>query len=106
MSSGTINKEIEIKETQNQDKTQDTKYNPVAKLFSNFYSRSFLNRETFYDVSNLVISFLNLPKKRTQLDMYQNMKKISFKNIDPEFQRILKQEFADAIKDFSKYFKH
>ena len=105
MSSGTVNKEVEIKETQDKKDFQDIEYNPIAKLFSKFYKRSFLNTETFYDVSNLVISFLNLPKKSTQLDLYQNGTKISFKHIDPEFQRILKQEFSDAIKDFGKYFK-
>ena len=104
MSSGTVNKEVEIKETQNEKKFQENEYNPIAKLFSKFYKRSFLNNETFYDVSNLVISFLNLPKKSTQLDLYQHGTKIAFKNIDPEFQRILKLEFASAMRGFSKYF--
>jgi len=105
MSSGTVNKEVDIKETQNKKEIQDTAYNPIAKLFSKFYKRSFLNNETYYDVSNLVISFLNLPKKSSQLDFYQNGTNIPFRNIDPEFQTILRQEFADAMRDFSKYFK-
>ena len=58
MSSGIVNEEIEIKETQNEKELQDIPYNPIAKLFSKFYSRSFLNREIFYDVSKLVITFL------------------------------------------------
>ena len=105
MSSGIVNEEVEIKETQNEKELQDIPYNPIANLFSKFYSRSFLNREIFYDVSKLVITFLNLSKQSAPVDLYPNGTKISFKNIDPEFQRILKQEFADAIKDFSRYFK-
>ena len=105
MSSGTVNKEVDIKETQKDKEIQESAYNPITKLFSKFYKRSFLTTETYYDVSNLVISFLNLPKKSTQLDLYQNGTKVSFRNIDPEFQRILKQEFADAMRDFSRYFK-
>ena len=105
MSSGIVNEEVEIKDTQNEKEIQDIPYNPVAKLFSKFYSRSFLNRELFYDVSKLVITFLNLSKQNPPIDLYPNGTKISFKSIDPEFQKILKQEFADAMKDFSKYFK-
>ena len=42
MSSGTVNKEVDVKETQNKKEIQDTAYNPIAKLFSKFYKRSFL----------------------------------------------------------------
>ena len=105
MSSGIVNEEVEIKETQNEKEMQDIEYNPIAKLFSKFYSRSFLNREIFCDVSKLVITFLNLSEQSPPIDLYPTGAKISFKNIDPEFQRILKQEFADAMRDFSRYFK-
>ena len=104
MSSGIVNEGVKIKETQDEKEIKDIEYNYIARLFSKFYSRSFLNREIFYDVSKLVITFLNLSKPTSPIDIHPNGTKISFNNIDPEFQRILKLEFADAMKDFSKYF--
>ena len=105
MSSGTINKG-EIKESRDDKEIQDNEYNPIIDLFSKFYSRSFLTRDTYFDVSTLVVSFLNLSKKKDfSRDYYSSNTKISFQNIDPEFQQSLKQEFASAMNDFSRYFK-
>jgi hypothetical protein len=105
MSSGTISKG-KIKETRNKKDISDNKYNPIVDLFSKFYSRSFLTRDTYFDVSTLVVSFLNLSKKKGfSRDYYANNTKISFQDIDPEFQQSLKQEFASAMNDFSRYFK-
>ncbi len=104
MSSEIVNKEVKIEETPKEKTFQDNLINPITTLFSKFYNKSFLNRETYFDVSNLVISFLQLSKKSSPNDLYLNRIKISFNNIDPNFQDILKQEFEEAMNDFRKYF--
>ncbi|MHA1490789.1 MAG: hypothetical protein ACTSRI_14230 [Promethearchaeota archaeon] len=62
--------------------------------------------ELFFVISKFVVSFLNVLKKKHPMDNYDEDENIFLKEEnESEFKNILKQEFADAIKEFSKTIK-
>lgn len=63
------------------------------------------SKELFFDISKFVVSFLNVLKKKHPMDNYDEDENIFLKENESEFKNILKQEFADAIKEFSKTIK-
>ena len=90
MSSGTVKNE-----------NDDYEKNEFTSLNSNI-----LTETIFYDISNLVVSFLNLSNRYPSKYLYPEGIKVPFKSIDTEFQSILKQEFADVLEDFMNSIKN
>lgn len=50
----------------------------------------------------LIVPFSRLMKNRNSLDIYTGEESIPFENRDPLFKSILRKEFSNAIKEFSK----
>ncbi len=55
-----------------------------------------LSKEHF-DVSEIVIPFSRLFRKYESTDIYSGSEKIPFKERDPEYKMILRQEFANTF---------
>ena len=49
------------------------------------------------DISNIIIPFSKVFKNKTKLDIYSGKEKIPFVERDPDFKKILRQEFANNI---------
>jgi len=63
----------------------------ISDLFKIKHNNSLIRR---FDVS---ISFLSLSNKSYPLNNNSEKQNITFKELSPEFKRIMKEEFADAI---------
>lgn len=50
----------------------------------------------------LIVPFSRLMKNRNSVDIYTGEESIPFENRDPLFKSILRKEFSNAIKEFSK----
>jgi len=50
----------------------------------------------------LFVPFSRLMKNRNPVDIYSGEESIPFENRDPLFKSILRKEFSNAIKEFSK----
>ena len=50
----------------------------------------------------LFVPFSRLMKNRNSVDIYTGEESIPFENRDPLFKSILRKEFSNAIKEFSK----
>lgn len=51
-----------------------------------------------YDISDLVIPFSKIFKKTNPLDIYSGTERVPFKEREPEFKMILRQEFSDFLR--------
>lgn len=107
MSSGLIKKNnqdflkncLTLEESLNLAKREVKKIN--FKLISNLMSTLFerKNNESYIGISNAIISFLSLSKKKHQKDIYKDTKELSFNELDTEFKKIMKKEFAEVIRE-------
>ena len=107
MSSGSIKKNsqeflkncLTLEESLNLAKreVQKNNYKVVSKLMSNLFERK--NNESYIGISNAIISFLSLSKKKHQKDIYKDTKELSFNELDTEFKKIMKKEFAEVIRE-------
>ena len=59
--------------------------------------------EKEFDISPAVIPFSKLFKKSKSNDIYSGTENIPFSKRSPEFQMILRQEFAHALKDSNDF---
>ncbi len=65
------------------------------KVFSqNGYSTSY-NEKDIVNISKAIVSFLSLSNKISRPDIYSGTKDIPLKGVDPEFRKILRQEFIE-----------
>lgn len=109
MSSGSVKKKnkdflencLTLEESLNLAKkeVQKNNFKVISKLISNLFESK--NKESYGGISNAIISFLNLSKKENNADIYSDIRNVPFKDLEPEFKQILKQEFADAIRSFN-----
>ena len=53
-------------------------------------------------LSKIVVPFSNLEKISSAPDLYSGGEKIPFEALDPLYKSVMRQEFADAIRDFRK----
>ena len=62
------------------------------------------NRSESSDIISIesIIPFSKLIKNQRSLDIYSGEEKIPFEMRDPLFKSILRKEFSNAIKEFSK----
>ncbi|MFX1302062.1 MAG: hypothetical protein ACFFBV_09150 [Promethearchaeota archaeon] len=58
-----------------------------------------------YDLSTIIIPFSKIFKGKKQSDIYSGTERIPFKERDPEYKMILRQEFANTLKVEFKIFK-
>jgi len=68
----------------------------------NFYKEL---SEDHFDVSEIVIPFSRLFRKYESIDVYSGKERIPFKERDPDYKMILKQEFANTLKVEFKVFR-
>lgn len=61
--------------------------------------------EIHFDISEIIIPFSRLFRKYESSDIYSGKDKIPFKERDPEYKMILRQEFANTLKVEFKIFK-
>jgi hypothetical protein len=66
----------------------------IKKGFQNVLFENSID-ESFMGISDSKISFLSLSKKEKKADLYSNTKNIPFNKLNPEFQKILIEEFTD-----------
>ena len=57
------------------------------------------------DISTIIIPFSKVFKNKRQLDIYSGNEKIPFKERDPEYKIILRQEFANNFNFEFKVFR-
>ena len=57
------------------------------------------------DISQLIIPFSKLSRRYTVPDVYSGKEKIPFKERDPEYKMIFRQEFANFLNDNFKIYK-
>ena len=53
-------------------------------------------------LSKIVVPFSKFEKVSSAPDLYSGSEKISFQARDPLYRSVMRQEFADAIRDFRK----
>ena len=56
--------------------------------------------QDFLPISNLIIPFSVIFRKRVALDIYSGKESIPFEERDSNFKQILKNEFDTALKEF------
>ena len=61
----------------------------------NFYKEL---SEDHFDISEIIIPFSRLFRKYESTDIYSGAEKIPFKERNPEYKIILRQEFANCMK--------
>ncbi|MFX1257703.1 MAG: hypothetical protein ACFFAN_07590 [Promethearchaeota archaeon] len=95
-----VEEPLKDKKSLNLSKKKIQKYNfkGISKLASNSLKQN-NSTETYIDISEAIISFLSLSKRKNSRDIYLGRNNIGFKELDIEFKTILKQEFEDAIKN-------
>lgn len=77
--------------------TQKDKFLVISRLISDLFE--YRDKESYIGISNALISFLSLSNKKHTKTNYINTKKLSFDELDPEFKKIMMDEFDEAIKD-------
>ena len=65
------------------------------KSFSQSGFRTRYDESDIANISKAIVSFLSLSNKITRPDIYSETKDIPIKGVDPEFRKILRQEFID-----------
>ncbi|UCC19596.1 MAG: hypothetical protein JSV62_16095 [Promethearchaeota archaeon] len=71
------------------------------KIMENYHQK--ISREDI-DISKLVIPFSKLNRSYKNPDVYSGREKIPFRERDPEYKMILKQEFAIPLNNEFKIF--
>jgi len=98
MSSGLIKKDNQNLKKKSLNNEEETNFYTIAKLVSDVFK--FKNEQDIIGISGAIVPFSNLsPNPR---NAYSGKSNIVFKELDPIFKKILRQEFADAINDLSK----
>ncbi len=105
MSSGSIKKKdrnleeneskIENQQVLSNNEIQKKKFTHISKLVSDLFKHK--DSQYFCDISDAVVSFLSLSKKKYSEEVIFERKNILFDDLDSEFKNILKQEFEDSI---------
>ena len=73
------------------------------KLYDEIFQEEF--SKAHFDVSDIVIPFSRLFRKYESIDIYSGSEKIPFKERDPEYKMILRQEFANTLNVEFKVFR-
>ena len=89
MSSGSTEKNNEIL-----NKRQNKVSYDVSKLVFDVFK--YKNNQYIFGISNAIVSFSSLSKKK-QINKIYSKNKIAFTQLDSEFKTILIQEFVDAV---------
>ncbi|MFX1572627.1 MAG: hypothetical protein ACFFB0_07755 [Promethearchaeota archaeon] len=61
--------------------------------------------ERSINISQIAIPFSKMSKSYKPIDIYSGSEKIPFKERDPKYKMILKQEFTNTLKDEFKVYK-
>jgi len=75
----------------------------IEKFYNDVLKSRYNNSvDHYFSLSNCVVSFSSLSKNKLTSWIYFGNEKIPFKERHPEFRMILRNEFSNTIKDFSR----
>jgi hypothetical protein len=81
-------------------------YGKIEKFYNDVLKSRYNNSvDHYFSLSNCVIPFSSLSKNKKTSWIYFGNEKISFKERHPEFRMILRNEFSNALKEFSRNLK-
>jgi len=76
---------------------------PINKIFGNTDRNE--NSDIHHDISSIIIPFSKVFKIKKKLDIYSGNEKIPFKERDPEYKLIFRQEFTNILNSEFKIYK-
>lgn len=75
----------------------------IEKFYNDVLKSRYNNSvDHYFSLSNCVVSFSSLSKNKQTSWIYFGNEKIPFKERHPVFRMILRNEFSNAIKEFSR----